>query len=84
MAFIFLYKLSQDFSQLLNDKEECNVTIEVGQEPNRITFTAHSAILRYRSFYFSKELKNTAPSDNNNKIIIKSNISAQIFEIILK
>ncbi|RHZ73585.1 hypothetical protein Glove_230g164 [Diversispora epigaea] len=84
MAFKFLEKLSQDFSELLNDKEEYNVIIEVGQEQSEKTFTAHSAILRYRSSYFNKELSNTVPSDDNNKIIIKPYISAQIFEIILK
>ncbi|RHZ73594.1 hypothetical protein Glove_230g194 [Diversispora epigaea] len=84
MAFKFLENLSQDFSELLNDKEECNVFIEVSQKQNKKTFTAHSAILRYRSSYFNKELSNTIPSDDNNKIIIKPNISAQIFQIILK
>ncbi|RHZ73543.1 hypothetical protein Glove_230g54 [Diversispora epigaea] len=85
MKFKFLEKLSQDISELLNDKEEYNVIIEVGQKQNKKTFTAHSTVLRYRSFYFGKELTNTVPSeDNNNKIITKPNISAQIFEIILK
>ncbi|RHZ73624.1 hypothetical protein Glove_230g190 [Diversispora epigaea] len=85
MAFKFLEKLSQDFSELFNDKEEYNVIIEVGQERNKKTFTAHSAILRYRSSYFNEELSNTVPNDDDNtKIIIKPNISARIFEIILK
>ncbi|RHZ73586.1 hypothetical protein Glove_230g165 [Diversispora epigaea] len=84
MVFRFLEQLSQDFSELLSDKEECNVIIGVGQEENKKTFTAHSSILRYRSPYFNKELSNIVPSDDNNKIIIKPNISAQIFEIILK
>ena len=48
MTFKFLEKLSQDFSELLNDKEEYNVIIEVGQEQNKKSFTAHSAVLRYR------------------------------------
>ncbi|RHZ75154.1 hypothetical protein Glove_217g68 [Diversispora epigaea] len=85
MTFKFLEKLSQDFSELLDDKEEYNVIIEVDQEINKKTFTAHSAILRYRSSYFNKELTNTVPSDDkNNKLITNPNISAQIFEIILK
>ena len=84
MTLNFLEKLSQDFSEILNDKEESNVIIEVGQEQNKKTFTAHSTVLRYRSSYFNKELTNTVPNDDNNKIIIKPNISAQIFEIILK
>ncbi|RHZ75125.1 hypothetical protein Glove_217g32 [Diversispora epigaea] len=84
MAFKFLEKLSQDFSELLNDKEEYNVIIEVGQEQHKRTFTAHSTVLRYCSSYFNKELTNTILSDDNNKIIAKANIYAQIFEIILK
>ncbi|RHZ75169.1 hypothetical protein Glove_217g24 [Diversispora epigaea] len=85
MTFKLLEKLSQDFSELLNDKEEYNVIIEVDQEQNKKSFTAHSAVLRYRSSYFNKELTNTLLNDdNNNKIITNPNISAQIFEIILK
>ncbi|RHZ44224.1 hypothetical protein Glove_750g42 [Diversispora epigaea] len=85
MIFKFLDKLSQDFSELLNDKEEYNVIIEAGQEQNKKTFTAHSTVLRYRSSHFNKELTNNVINDdNNNKIITKPNISAQIFEIILK
>ncbi|RHZ75114.1 hypothetical protein Glove_217g40 [Diversispora epigaea] len=85
MVIKFLEKLSQDFSELLNDKEECNVIIEVGQEQNKKTFTAHSTVLRYCSSYFNKELTNTILNDdNNNKIITNPNISARIFEIILK
>ncbi|RHZ73548.1 hypothetical protein Glove_230g100 [Diversispora epigaea] len=83
MTFKLLDRLSQDFSELLNDKEECNVIIEVGQEQNKKAFTAHSAVLRYRSSYFSKELTNIVPNDDNNKIIIKPNISAQMFELIV-
>ncbi|RHZ75118.1 hypothetical protein Glove_217g44 [Diversispora epigaea] len=85
MVFNFLEKLSRDFSELLNDKEEYNVIIEIGQEQNKKTFTAHSAVLRYRSSYFNKELTNTVPGDNNNnKIITNPNISSQIFETILR
>ncbi|RHZ75058.1 hypothetical protein Glove_217g282 [Diversispora epigaea] len=86
MTFKFLEKLSQDLTELLNDKEEYNVVIEVDQEQNKKTFTAHSAVLRYRSSYFNKELANTIPNDDNNNIktITKPNISSQIFEIILK
>ncbi|RHZ78366.1 hypothetical protein Glove_165g159 [Diversispora epigaea] len=84
MTFKFFDKLSQDFSELLNDKKEYNVIIEVDQEENKKSFTAHSAVLRYRSSYFGKELDNATTNENYIKTIIKSNISAQIFEIILK
>ncbi|RHZ73531.1 hypothetical protein Glove_230g219 [Diversispora epigaea] len=96
MKYKFLDKLSQDFSELLNDKEDHNVIIEVDKESNKKTFTAHSVILRYRSSYFNKELSNIVTNgnkvkkwifgndDNNIKTITKPNISAQAFEIILK
>ncbi|RHZ86456.1 hypothetical protein Glove_50g49 [Diversispora epigaea] len=58
------------------------VIIEV--ENKEKSFTAHSNILKYRSTYFHKELENIQPNENNIKTIIKSSVSAQIFEIILK
>ncbi|RHZ78387.1 hypothetical protein Glove_165g121 [Diversispora epigaea] len=84
MSFEFFDKLSQDFSELLNDKKEYNVIIEVDKEENKKSFTTHSDVLRYRSPYFDKELENATMNENNIKTIIKPNISAQIFEIILK
>ncbi|RHZ58644.1 hypothetical protein Glove_372g7 [Diversispora epigaea] len=85
MKYKFFDKLIQNFSELLDDKEEYNVIIEVDHEQTKKTFTAHSAILRYRSPYFNKELKNTVPNiDNIIKTITIQNIPAQIFEIILK
>ncbi|RHZ67618.1 hypothetical protein Glove_300g66 [Diversispora epigaea] len=84
MSFKFFDKLSQDFSELFNDKREYNVVIEVDNEENKKSFTAHSVVLRYRSSYFDKELENVTTNENLIKTIIKPNISAQIFEIILK
>ena len=84
MTFKFFDKLSQDFSELLNDKKEYNVVIEVDKEENKKSFTAHSVVLRYRSSYFDKELENAPTNENLIKTIIKPNISAQIFEFILK
>ncbi|RHZ67625.1 hypothetical protein Glove_300g30 [Diversispora epigaea] len=82
--FKFFDKLSQNFSELLNDKKEYNVVIEVDKEGNKKSFTAHSVILRCRSNYFDKELENDLTNENHIKTIIKPNISAQIFEMILK
>ncbi|RHZ78412.1 hypothetical protein Glove_165g4 [Diversispora epigaea] len=84
MSFKFFNKLSQDFSKLLNDKKEYNVIIEVDQEENKKSFTAHSVVLRSRSPYFDKELGNATTNENNVKTIIKPNISAHVFKIILK
>ncbi|RHZ85525.1 hypothetical protein Glove_64g67 [Diversispora epigaea] len=84
MSFKFFDKLSQDFSELLNDKKEYNVVIEVDKERNKKSFTTHSVVLRYRSSYFYKELENVTTNENHTKTIIKPNISSPLFEIILK
>ncbi|RHZ89477.1 hypothetical protein Glove_13g75 [Diversispora epigaea] len=82
MTFKFFDKLSQNFIELINDKDDYNVIIEI--ENKEKSFTAHSNILKYRSPYFRKELENIQPNENNIKTIIKSSVSAQIVNVILK
>ncbi|RHZ74809.1 hypothetical protein Glove_219g61 [Diversispora epigaea] len=82
MSLNFFDKLSQNFIELLNDKDDYNVIIDV--ENKEKSFTAHSNILKYRSPYFRKELENIQPNENNIKTIIKSSVPVQIFDIILK
>ncbi|RHZ87650.1 hypothetical protein Glove_33g213 [Diversispora epigaea] len=82
MSLKFFEKLSQNFIELLNDKEDYNVIIEV--ENKEKSFTAHSNVLKYRSSYFRQELENIQPNEKNIKIIIKSSISSKIFDVILK
>ncbi|RHZ89680.1 hypothetical protein Glove_13g151 [Diversispora epigaea] len=82
MSLKFFDKLSQNFIELLNDKDDYNVIIEIENEEK--SFTAHSNILKYRSPYFRKELENIQPNENNIKTIIKSSVSSQIFDVILK
>ncbi|RHZ67633.1 hypothetical protein Glove_300g33 [Diversispora epigaea] len=84
MSFKFFDKLFQDFSELLYNKKEHNIVIKVDKEENKKSFTAHSVVLRYRSFYFNKELENATMNKNHIKTIIKQNFSTHIFEIILK
>ncbi|RHZ77531.1 hypothetical protein Glove_177g142 [Diversispora epigaea] len=62
MVLKFFDKLSQNLIELLNDRDDYNVIIEVE----------------------NKELENIKPDENNNKIIIKLSISAQIFNVILQ
>ncbi|RHZ70439.1 hypothetical protein Glove_271g40 [Diversispora epigaea] len=69
------------FIELLNDKADYNVIVEVENEKS---FTAHSNVLKCRSPYFRKELENIIPNENNIKKITKPNISEVIFDIILK
>ncbi|RHZ89527.1 hypothetical protein Glove_13g149 [Diversispora epigaea] len=82
MSLKFFDKLSQNFIELLNDKDDYNVIIEIKNKKK--SFTAHSNILKYRSPYFRKELENIQPNENNIKTIIKSSVSSQIFDVILK
>ncbi|RHZ87577.1 hypothetical protein Glove_33g205 [Diversispora epigaea] len=82
MSLKFFDKLSQNLVELLNDRYDYNVIINV--ENSEKSFTAHSNILKYRSSYFRQELENIQPNENNIKIITKPNISSKIFDVILK
>ncbi|RHZ85086.1 hypothetical protein Glove_71g70 [Diversispora epigaea] len=82
MSLKFFDKLSQNFIELLNDKDDYNVIIEV--ENKRKSLTAHSNVLKYRSSYFRQELENIQPNENNIKIFNKPSVSAQIFNVILQ
>ncbi|RHZ67403.1 hypothetical protein Glove_301g28 [Diversispora epigaea] len=82
MSLKFFDKLSQNFIEILNDKDDYNVIIEV--ENKEKSFTAHSNVLKFRSSYFRRELENIQPNENNIKIIIKPSISTQIFNVILQ
>ncbi|RHZ75043.1 hypothetical protein Glove_217g71 [Diversispora epigaea] len=82
MSLKFFDKLSQNLIELLNDKDDYNVMIEV--ENKGKSFTAHSNVLKFRSSYFRKELENIQPNESNIKIIIVSSVSAEIFKFILQ
>ena len=80
----FFEKLSNNYLELLDDKDDFNIIINVGESPNTKKFQAHSAILRYRSLYFRNKLKNANKNKNNIKTLDLKNISIQQFEIIIK
>ncbi|RHZ45963.1 hypothetical protein Glove_641g17 [Diversispora epigaea] len=81
MILNFFDKLSRNLIELLNDKDDYNVIIIVKNEKS---FTAHSNVLKCRSSWFCKELKNIIPNENNIKTITKPDISDEIFDIILE
>ncbi|RHZ86275.1 hypothetical protein Glove_52g35 [Diversispora epigaea] len=60
------------------------MTLKFLDKLNKQSFTVHSVVLRYRSSYFYKELENATTNKKHIKTVRKPNISAQIFEIILK
>ena len=56
MTLIFHSGLSKDFSLILNDADDFNVVVQVGENQNTKDFRAHSVILRARSPYFKRAL----------------------------
>ncbi|CAG8490133.1 6481_t:CDS:2 [Acaulospora colombiana] len=82
----FLNTLSNDLSWLLDNTEDCDVILQVGQEPNIRKFYAHIALLRARSSYFRLALsKEWAKREEDGLVLFhKPNIYPEIFEEILK
>jgi hypothetical protein len=85
MALIYHSGLSKDFSLILNDSDDFNVIIQVGENGNIKEFKAHSVVLRARSPYFRSAFSNEWITKKNNMIMFnKPNISPSVFEMILK
>uniref|UniRef100_U9UES3 BTB domain-containing protein n=1 Tax=Rhizophagus irregularis (strain DAOM 181602 / DAOM 197198 / MUCL 43194) TaxID=747089 RepID=U9UES3_RHIID len=79
------WSLSQNYIGILEDNEYYDVTIEAGEDPNVKIFRAHLIILCHRSPFLRRALASKKKNDNNNLTHIKlSNISPEIFQIILK
>ncbi|RIB09219.1 hypothetical protein C2G38_2251527 [Gigaspora rosea] len=76
--------LLNNYLELLDDKEDFNIVINVDESPNAKIFQAHSAILKYRSLYFCNELANIRKDENNIKKLNLKNLTIQQFEIIIK
>lgn len=85
MTFEFYTRLSQSFSQLLDDANDHDIIIKVGGNSNTKEFRAHSYILKARSPYFKRALsQDWAIKKNNMYNFTKPNISPITFEIILR
>ncbi|RIB24037.1 hypothetical protein C2G38_2169644 [Gigaspora rosea] len=84
MAIEFFKKLSNDLTNLLENEEDYNVLIEVGQMPDHQIFKAHSVILNSRCPYFHEMLNKTTYNEKNVKKISTPHISVTIFKIIIK
>ena len=81
----FLSKLSQNLLEILNDEEYYDITIEVGNDPYVKVFRAHMVILNYRSPYLKRILSTNKTKNDGTLTHIKlSNISPEIFQIILR
>ncbi|RGB41559.1 hypothetical protein C1646_793802 [Rhizophagus diaphanus] len=85
MVLIFHSNLSKDLSKILNDSNDFNVIIQVGENQNIKEFRAHSVILSARSTYFKSALSTNWITKRNNMFIFnKPNITPIVFEMILK
>ena len=85
MTLIFHSGLSKDLSLILNDADDFDVVIQVGENQNSKEFRAHSVILRARSPYFKRALSADWATKENNMIMFnKPNISPIVFDMILR
>ena len=85
MSNQFLSKLSQNYTELLEDNEYYDVTIEVGEDPNVKIFRAHIIILCYRSPFLRRTLASNKNNYDSNLANVKlPNISPEIFQNILE
>ncbi|CAB4399524.1 unnamed protein product [Rhizophagus irregularis] len=85
MTSIFHSGLLKDFSSILNDADDFNVIINVGEKNNTRKFRAHSVILRARSEYFKSALSTEWVTKENGIIMFnKPNITPMVFDMILK
>jgi hypothetical protein len=77
--------LSKDFSLILNDADDYNVVIQVGENNNIKEFKAHSVILRARCAYFKSALSSEWVTKKDGMIMYnKPNITQTVFDIVLK
>ena len=85
MSAQFFSKLSQNYIEILDDDEYYDLTIEVGKDPNVKIFHAHMIILCYRSPFLRRTLASNKKNNDGGLTHVKlSNISPEIFQIILK
>ncbi|RHZ86488.1 hypothetical protein Glove_50g76 [Diversispora epigaea] len=85
MALNFYENLSSDFIKLLENGDEHNIIIEVGESSIKQPFKVHSTVLCYRCPYLYDEFKkSTISNDDNIKIIQKPQIPVKVFDIIIK
>ena len=85
MTFKYSQELINDYEKLLEIDKGYDVIIYVGEDDNAKEIHAHSPILCIRSQYFHAAFSNEWANKKDGKFILKkSNISPQVFEIILR
>ena len=81
MPFEYPQDVANDLEKLLEDEEGYDVIIYAGENENVGEIHAHSNILRARSQYFHATL---SEMKDGKFIFKKSNISPQLFKMILR
>ncbi|RHZ51461.1 hypothetical protein Glove_478g70 [Diversispora epigaea] len=81
---LFYDSLSNDFTQLLEDPIDYNVTIEIGETPSTNIYKVHSIILQSRSPFFKKKFDEITFNDYHVKVLKLPNISVKVFDVIIK
>ncbi|GBB92192.1 hypothetical protein RclHR1_01980017 [Rhizophagus clarus] len=77
--------LLRDIGELYEGADDYNVKIQVGEDSEMEIFNAHSVILRARSTYFRSAFSsNWAKKEGDYFIFKKPNVSAVVFQIMLK
>ena len=85
MTSIFHSSLSKDLSLILDDADDYNVIIQVGENQNTKEFRAHSVILRARCPYFKSALSASWVTKKDNMMMFnKPNITPSVFDMIIK
>jgi hypothetical protein len=85
MTFDYSQGLIDDYEKLLEVDKGHDVIIYAGESESAKEIRAHSLILCVRSQYFRAAFSNEWANKKDGKYILKkSNISPQIFEIILR
>ncbi|CAG8439227.1 9728_t:CDS:2 [Acaulospora morrowiae] len=84
MTSTFLGNLSLDFLKLLENNDEYNVIIEIGEGSFKKLFRAHSIILCYRCPYLYNKLKDIDYNDRNIKVIKKPKVLVKVFDIVIR
>jgi hypothetical protein len=81
--------LINDMSWLLNESNDYNMVINVGESPNIKSFQVHTNVLRARSLYFRAILSSNHHLSSNGRgnsmiEITQANIKPDVFDIMLK
>jgi hypothetical protein len=85
MSFEYSQELIDDYEKLLEVDKGYDVVIYAGENENVKEICAHSLILYARSQYFRAAFSSELVTKKDGKFILKkSNISPQIFKIILR